>query len=217
MTPESEVPLDLLALFVFLIIATAVILTFVGCGDSEKPPAKTPPENPTEPEKPTKPRPIPAIVNELLDLHNFARTQNSVPKLHLHDQLLRAAQKHAEWMAQNEKLSHTGENGSSVGERVLGAGYKWRAVGENIALGFRTPQQVVAGWLNSPGHRRNILSAVYQDVGFGYARSESGRSYWSAVMSRHSERINVVINRESTPPGLVKPDPTEPKSQGERQ
>jgi uncharacterized protein YkwD len=67
-------------------------------------------------------------------------------------------------------FSHTGA-GSDPGARVKAAGFRWWAVGENIATGYATPKQAVAAWMASGGHCRNILSPQYTDVGTGVAAS----------------------------------------------
>jgi uncharacterized protein YkwD len=100
-------------------------------------------------------------------------------------QLGSAAQLHSEDMACNNYFSHTGQNGSDVGSRVQGQGYNWSSVGENIAAGYSSPENVVAGWMKSPGHKANILGADYTEIGIGYAFSENSDygSYWTAVFA----------------------------------
>src|SRR5713226_4782392 len=67
-------------------------------------------------------------------------------------------------------LSHTGPDGSTFEHRINAAGYSdWTAIGENIAAGQQSPQQVVDDWMNSPGHRANILDPSFRDVGIGIA------------------------------------------------
>ena len=109
---------------------------------------------------------------KLLQIHN----DNRKSPLTSNRELTRAAQKHADWMAANRRMSHQGERGSSPGARIKAAGYDWSAWGENVAPA-PTPEDVMRVWLNSPGHRRNIKSGAYADVGFGHA-SSSGTIYW---------------------------------------
>jgi uncharacterized protein YkwD len=77
-------------------------------------------------------------------------------------------------------FEHTGHDGSSPAQRVEAAGYRYRVVGENIASGPQTPQEVVQGWMASPGHCQNIMDARFADMGVAYTASRSGeaRIYW---------------------------------------
>jgi uncharacterized protein YkwD len=93
-------------------------------------------------------------------------------------------------MACNDFFSHTGSDGSSVGDRVLRQGYVWSWVGENIFATGNTssgaPQQAFDWWMNSSPHRANLLSPNYVDIGIGYIYS-SGSSYggyFTAVFAR---------------------------------
>ena len=60
-------------------------------------------------------------------------------------------------------------------------GIRFSAAGENIASGQKTPAEVVAAWMNSPGHRANILSPTYNQLGVGLATSKSGKNYWTQM------------------------------------
>jgi hypothetical protein len=66
------------------------------------------------------------------------------------------------------KSPQTDKDGSTIGQRVTAAGYQWSFTGKNIAAGYTTPQAVVNGWINSPGHRANMLNPNYQEIGIGY-------------------------------------------------
>jgi len=65
------------------------------------------------------------------------------------------------------KMTHTGSDGSSVGTRITREGYDWSTVGENVAQGHSSNSAVVKGWMNSAGHRKNILNPLYKEMGFG--------------------------------------------------
>jgi uncharacterized protein YkwD len=62
---------------------------------------------------------------------------------------------------------------------VTNAGYRWSAVAENIAMGYPDPAAVMTGWMNSPGHRTNILNCQYRQLGVGVAASAKGARYWT--------------------------------------
>ncbi len=75
-------------------------------------------------------------------------------------------------------FSHTRPNGSSFSTALKEQGASYRAAGENIAYGQRSAEQVMEGWMNSSGHRANILSAQYTAIGVGVYRSASGTLHW---------------------------------------
>lgn len=107
-------------------------------------------------------------------------TYPAVPALALDAQLNAASDKYAVDMATYNRFSHTGRDGSQPWDRMTQEGYSWRAAGENIAAGYSTTRAVVDGWLRSPGHCKNIMSANFKDVGVGYGYSASSTygHYW---------------------------------------
>jgi uncharacterized protein YkwD len=94
-----------------------------------------------------------------------------------------AAFVHSRDMANQNYFSHEGKDGSQPGDRARRAGYKWRRIGENIATGQGSPQEVVAGWLSSPGHCVNIMNRDFTEMGAAYAvNSDSDTTiYWTQV------------------------------------
>jgi hypothetical protein len=80
-----------------------------------------------------------------------------------------AAISHAQDMASRSRMGHDGSDGSTAGERAARAGYRWRLVGENVASGQSTPDEVVADWLKSPHHCANLMDPAYAEMGIGYA------------------------------------------------
>lgn len=124
----------------------------------------------------------------LLDLHNVARSKGvrcggvrkpSVPKLKYSCELAKASLTHSNDMSQNNILSHTGSDGSSIGVRATRAAYEWRQLGENIAEGFRSSQSVNTAWLSSTGHCNNIMSAGYTEMGAARVNN-----YWTVMFGR---------------------------------
>ena len=95
----------------------------------------------------------------------------------------RAASIHAEDMARNSFLAHTGSDGSNPGDRVTRAGYEWRVVAENVAAGQTSADDVAATWLDSAGHCANLLDAKYAETGIAFALNPGdGRDiYWVQV------------------------------------
>lgn len=109
-----------------------------------------------------------------------ATTYPAVPALTLDTQLNTASDKFAVDLATYNYFSHTGRDGSQPWDRMKREGYNWRAAGENIAAGYTTPAAVVAGWLASEGHCKNIMSANFKNVGvgYGYNTSSTYKAYW---------------------------------------
>lgn len=136
-------------------------------------------------------------MNALLAAINAARAQarvcangeSAMPKvapLNGNAALALAAQRHSVYMAQNNHFSHTGTDGSSAGQRIKDAGYNANAWGENIAAGHDSVGAVVNGWLASPGHCKNIMSANYADFGAScvYRSGTTYGSYWTTDFGR---------------------------------
>ena len=139
---------------------------------------------------------------ELLRLTNAERSQYGLSALTLNSQLGAAAQNHAVDMAQNGYFSHTGLNGSTPATRVTATGYKYNYVGENIAAGYATPAETIAQWMNSEGHRANILNANYTEIGFGHAYQASSDygHYWVQVFGKSSGSTTPVTPTTPTTP-----------------
>ncbi|NMT65134.1 CAP domain-containing protein [Marinobacter orientalis] len=97
-----------------------------------------------------------------------------------------AARAHSRDMIEMEFFSHTGPGGVQTGKRVSDRGYSWSAVGENIAMGQNSVDDVVDGWLSSPGHCANIMSTNFTEM--GAARVEAPESqyspFWTQVFAR---------------------------------
>jgi hypothetical protein len=111
-------------------------------------------------------------------------TMFAVGPLQLNEQLNAAAQVHAEDMANNNFMAHEGSDGSSPGDRADLAGYPSGFVGENVARGYDTPASVVQGWTDSDGHCRNMMNGDYDELGVGFAVSNSGEEFWVQLFGR---------------------------------
>jgi uncharacterized protein YkwD len=103
--------------------------------------------------------------------------------LNWNQNLAQAALAHSADMANRNYFSHEGKDGTEVGERAQRAGYRWRRIGENIASGQGSAQDVVAGWLSSPGHCANIMNPGFTDMGAAYALNQRSDLliYWTQV------------------------------------
>jgi uncharacterized protein YkwD len=135
------------------------------------------------------------VAKQVLDLVNTARAHTRrcgnkqfqpVQPLVLNDRLLIAATAQAKDLASRGVVAHEGSDGSNPGDRVTRAGYAWKFVGENVAAGQLTAQEVVAGWLASPAHCDNIMDADFTQMAVAYAintKQEIG-IYWAQVFGR---------------------------------
>ncbi len=102
-----------------------------------------------------------------------------VPPLSVSRMLNEAAADHARDMVKKRYFDHRGSDGSQPKDRVLRAGYRYRITGENIAMGPESAEEVVAGWLDSPGHCANIMEPRFEDIGVGLAAGKKrGQIYW---------------------------------------
>ncbi|BDH06052.1 CAP domain-containing protein [Streptomyces seoulensis] len=115
-------------------------------------------------------------VARVVELVNAERAKVGCSPVELNSTLSKAAQEHSADMAAHNTMSHTGSDGSDPGSRITAAGYRWSAYGENVAYGYSTPEQVMAGWMDSPGHRENILNCSFKEIGVGLAQPGS---YWT--------------------------------------
>lgn len=125
--------------------------------------------------KPAAPAPatgdVGQYVQQVIDLTNAQRSKNGLPALKADSQLSGVAQKKSADMAQNNYFSHTSPTYGSPFDMMRDFGVTYKSAGENIAQGQRTPQEVVNAWMNSEGHRKNILSSNFTHIGVGYEKS----------------------------------------------
>jgi uncharacterized protein YkwD len=121
-------------------------------------------------------------------LTNRERAENGLSGLSLNGDLVASARGHSADMAAQDYFSHTALDGSSPGDRIAEAGYDANSWGENIAAGYATPTSVVDGWMNSPGHRANILNSNFCDIGVGYAYDGDSMygNYWTQNFGRQA-------------------------------
>ena len=99
--------------------------------------------------------------------------------------LERAAQDHSVDQAARRTMSHVGGDGSTLSTRVQRAGYiGWTGIAENVAVGYGSVGAVMTGWMNSSGHRANLLNSSYVHIGVGQAADGSGTLYWTQDFGR---------------------------------
>jgi uncharacterized protein YkwD len=118
--------------------------------------------------------------HEMMAEVNEWRRANGVGPLLWCGTLSNGAQAHTQYQANINRMTH-----SNLGALARDFGYHgWTALGENVAYGYGSVRDVLHGWLNSPGHRANILRSDFQHVGLGRAASASGTQYWTQDFGR---------------------------------
>ncbi len=147
--------------------------------------------------------PLDPIEREVVNLVNQERESRGIPTLIVNYQLQEAAWRHSEHMAKNKVLCHSGCGDGDPGSRIRATGYKAATYGENVASGQRSSTQVMNAWMNSSGHRRNILNPNFTDIGVAYAVGGLYGNSWTQVFARPADGFATV----TPPPGG---DPAEP-------
>lgn len=134
------------------------------------PPSPPPPPAPARPAPTTTAAPVPWQTT-MLQAINRERSAAGLPAVSACGSLNRSAQTYADVLIGTRGISHTGPDGSTLQTRVAAAGYVgWTNIGENLAAGQGTVDEVVAQWMESPGHRANILKPAFTHLGLGRAR-----------------------------------------------
>ncbi|MFC5924914.1 CAP domain-containing protein [Micromonospora vulcania] len=124
---------------------------------------------------------VSAQAREVVDLVNAERAKAGCKALTINTKLMTAAQRHSQDQADHQNMSHTGSDGSDSGVRLDRVGYAWRTYGENVAWNQKTPAAVMDAWMNSSGHRANILNCAFTEIGVGIASSNG--PYWTQVFA----------------------------------
>lgn len=121
---------------------------------------------------------VTSFEQEVIRLVNAARRENGLSALTHNWELSRVARYKSQDMADNRYFSHTSPTYGSPFQMIKNFGISYRTAGENIAAGQRTPKAVVDAWMNSSGHRANILNASYTQIGVGYV---ADGNYWTQM------------------------------------
>jgi uncharacterized protein YkwD len=175
-----------------------------GCAGAPAP-ATTTPARPSRP-APTAPVSGPsalnagAVADEMVERTNAARRAAGMPSLARSVNLMQAAQLQADQMVKAGRMDHElpGQPYPTLKSRLAAVQYDVRAAGENIAEGQRNAAEALATWMNSPGHRANILSADYTELGTGVAAARNGRLYFVQVFGRPARTSST---SRAAPPG----------------
>ena len=152
----------------------------INCPDQNQPDQN----QPSQPNQPVNPNPVQppqggstdtSYAQQVIDLVNEERAKAGLAPVNASEAITQAANVRAQEIVTN--FSHTRPDGSSFSTALRQAGVSYMGSGENIAYGQRTPKEVMDGWMNSSGHRANILNANYKNIGIGYYEN-NGVKYW---------------------------------------
>ncbi|MEZ0157303.1 CAP domain-containing protein [Streptomyces althioticus] len=131
--------------------------------------------------RPLTPEGLDRTTAEVVELTNRERARAGLPALSRDPLLTTAARAHSADMVARDFYAHTAPDGSKPWDRAAAAGSRCRTVGENIACGQRSAAEVVRGWMNSPGHRANILKPEFTHIGVGFAGGGRAGTYWTQL------------------------------------
>jgi uncharacterized protein YkwD len=164
------------------------------------PPAPVPVPTPTpvpEPVPPPAPQPD-ATASRLLDEHNRLRATKNLQPLTLSPKLVAAAQAHADFMARRGRMAHEGIGDGSPWDRIAATGYSMRAAAENVAWNQADVAAVMTAWMNSYGHRANILGG-YAEFGGAVAYGRDHDPYWTTVFATPGAAVAGAAPHEPEP------------------
>jgi len=141
--------------------------------------------------------------SRVFELTNLERAAAGVAPLFLSPELTQAAQHYAEVLARGDCFGHACGAQADLRSRVERGGYTdWTRIGENIAAGQRSPEEVMAAWMASPGHRANILNPAFREIGLGVVNRGRFGLYWVQIFGVRNQ-----------PALAVRPAPAQPSAQ----
>jgi uncharacterized protein YkwD len=121
------------------------------------------------------------------------RAQHGLGPVHVDSRLMAAATSYARTMGEHDKINH--RIGGSLPKRISAAGYDWGAAAENLAAGYSSLDEAMAGWKASAGHRANLLNRQVTEIGVGAVATPKGskyRNYWALILaSPEPDRVAV--------------------------
>jgi uncharacterized YkwD family protein len=119
--------------------------------------------------------------NKVLELVNRERAKQGLQMLAGNSELTRVARKKCQDMINKNYFAHESPTYGSPFQMMEAEGIRFSAAGENIAKGQRSAEEVMSAWMNSPGHRSNIMSPAYTQLGVGMAKDKNGSLYWTQL------------------------------------
>lgn len=146
--------------------------------NTSKPDTSTKPDTSVKPGTGNTASSVSEYEKEVVRLVNEIRVENGLNELTLNTELSDIARLKSQDMKDKGYFSHTSPTYGSPFDMMKSFGVTYKSAGENIAMGYSTPEAVVDGWMNSKGHRENILNSSYKEIGVGYV---SSGSYWTQM------------------------------------
>jgi uncharacterized protein YkwD len=164
-----------------LVLGALVAAPLLACGQDERPKESGKP--------PTVAMTPDATLEALLAAHNKVRAEEKRPPLTFNARLTVSARGHARDMAEHNKLSHEGSDGSDPKTRIKRTNYHYQEIGENVADGQETVGEAMRSWIESPPHRENILGD-FSEMGGAVAKGPDGRNYWCVDFGRPMPEVD---------------------------
>ena len=118
---------------------------------------------------------------EVLNIVNKERTSRGLSALKFNAELAKVATTKSQDMIDRNYFDHNSPTYGSPFDMMKKFGITYKSAGENIAMGQKTPQEVMTAWMNSDGHRKNILNSSFTEIGIGIAKDKNGRLYWTQM------------------------------------
>jgi uncharacterized YkwD family protein len=122
-----------------------------------------------------------AYQQEVLNIVNKERTSRGLSALKLNMEVSKVATIKSQDMIDKGYFAHNSPTYGSPFDMMKKFGITYKSAGENIAMGQKTPQEVMTAWMNSEGHRKNILNSSFTEIGIGIAKDKNGRLYWTQM------------------------------------
>lgn len=156
---------------------------------------------------------------EITRLTNEFRARQALNQLDEESALLRSSEDKVEHMVQYEYFAHVGPDGKDLSSFLLGANYDYQVGGENLAMGFATPKEIVNAWIDSPTHYANLVDTKYQDIGISmnYGEFDGFPTVYVAQhfgVTRNPEPVTAIVQAEPEPTSIAQPAP-EPTQESE--
>ncbi|RBP70229.1 spore coat assembly protein SafA/uncharacterized YkwD family protein [Alkalibaculum bacchi] len=125
-----------------------------------------------------------SVEKQVIELTNQERAKNGLAPLAYNGELCNVARAKSQDMIDNNYFDHNSPTYGSPFDMMKSFNIDYSAAGENIAKGQRSAQEVVTGWMNSEGHRKNILNSNYNQIGVGCVNDSNGTLYWTQMLIR---------------------------------
>jgi uncharacterized YkwD family protein len=122
-----------------------------------------------------------AYQQEVLNIVNKERAAKGLSALKFNAELSKVATTKSQDMIDKNYFAHNSPTYGSPFDMMKKFGITYKSAGENIAMGQKTPQEVMTAWMNSEGHRKNILNSSFTEIGIGIAKDKNGRLYWTQM------------------------------------